>query len=155
MEYILELIGLVIAIGMFSIAFITLRHKFKVAEQDAHTKQLESLKRYTEWKSNIESDLATIKKETELIHTERQKNLTELWAAIKQLDKEHENDIKVVNEHIEILIKEIRQKNDSDHQELKTLLGVIRDSVTTLTSDLKNHKETHDAVVQVTKTRKQ
>lgn len=155
MEYVLQLIGLVIAIGMFSIAFITLRHKFKLAEQDAHTKQLESLKQYTEWKSKIESDLETIKKETELIRSESKKNQNELWGEIKQLNKEHAHDIKVVNEHIEILIKEIRQKNDQDHQELKKILEGIQSSVTTLTTDLKNHKETHDAVVQVTKNRRQ
>jgi hypothetical protein len=148
-----ESIGIALTVGGLAIAFISLKHKFKTAEQERHKAQLDEYVKHTEWKKQIEFDIETIKKETAEIRHEREKSLTEIWTAIKTAQAGHVHDMKEVNIHIADLIKEIRQKNEDDHCQLKEMLTSISDTMIELKTEFKSHKETHDMVKKPTRTR--
>jgi hypothetical protein len=152
-NYFIEIMGIVLTIGGLAIAYISLRHKFKTEEQSRHKSQIDELVAHNEWRKNIEFDIATIKKETAEIRHEREKQQTDIWQAIKAIQSGHDTDMKEVNSHIGELIKEIKQKNESDHCELKELLTSVNDAMIELKTDFRNHKETHDLVKKSTRTR--
>jgi len=141
-----EVIGVVLTIGGLAIAFISLKHKFKTEEQKRHKTQLDEYVEHSEWKKRIEFDIETIKKETAELRHEREKSLTEVWGAIKAMQNCHQKDMKEVNLHIGDLIKEIRNKNEEDHCQLKDLLTEMKETIIEIRSDFKNHVTTHDLV---------
>jgi hypothetical protein len=148
-----EIIGVVVAVGAVAISYLSLRHKFRSEERSAQKVQRDEYTAHLEWKLNMESEIESIKKETAEIKREREKNLTQIWGAVKGVEAQHNREMKEVNTHIGELIKEIRQKNEQDHCELKDLLLTMKDTIIELKTDFKNHKETHDLVKKPTRTR--
>lgn len=138
-EQFLEILTLIVAAGGLSIAFITLKHRFKKDEQERHQKQIDELLLHTTWKKNIEFDIEKIKFDTEEIRTSRQKNLSEIWKAIQSVREDHDNDIKEANRQFEDVLKEIRTKNE----ELIKMLTIINNTVIKLEAQFTDHKEEH------------
>lgn len=139
-DHFFEMLSLLIAAGAFSIAFITLKHRFKKDEQQRHKLQLDDLLSHTEWKKNIEFDIQKIKLETEEIRTTRSKNLSEIWEAIECVKKEHDKDMKDIGHQFGEMMKEIRLKNE----EIIKLVTEINNTVIKLTTQFQDHKDDHN-----------
>ena len=148
-----EIIGVVVAAGAVAISYISLKHKFRSEEQEAQKAQLDEYTNHLEWKKNMEYEIEAIKKETAEIKRERERNLTQIWGAVKGVEAQHSREMKEVNTHIGELIKEIRQKNEEDHCELKALLTSMSGTIIELKTAFNAHKETHDLIKKPTRTR--
>jgi hypothetical protein len=136
----LEAIGVLLTAGGLAIAFITLKHKFKKDEQERNQRITDDLLSHSAWKKTIEFEIEKLKCDSEEIKTTRQKNLSQIWQAIEDLQEEHAIDMKHANLQFQEVLKEIRIKNE----ELVKLLTVINNTVIEVKTQFTDHKESHN-----------
>jgi hypothetical protein len=136
----LEAIGVLITGGGLAIAFITLKHRFKKDEQERNQKITNDLLSHAEWKKTIEFEIEKLKCDSEEIKTTRQKNLSQIWQAIEDVQEEHSTDMKHANLQFQEVLREIRNKND----ELMKMLTAINNTVIEVKTQFIDHKESHN-----------
>lgn len=135
----LQLVGLIIAVGTFIIAIMALRHKFKTEEQLQSKEKIKEAENHAERMKKIEEEIASLNTQTEMLRNERAKIVKEIYDEIKGLRAKHDNDVSMVQNQIKEMIKEIREKNESDHKELKVLLDKINISLNTVCTRFADH----------------
>lgn len=134
-----QLVGLIIAVGTFIIAIMALRHKFKTEEQLQSKEKIKEAESHAERMKKIEEEIASLNAQTELLRNERAKIVREIYDEIKSLRSKHDNDVGMVQNQIKEMIKEIKDKNESDHKELKGILESINLSLNTVCTRFSDH----------------
>lgn len=133
--------GLIITAGSFVIAALALNHKFNQDEASTRKKAFEDHEAHAARMKGMETNIARLQKETEELRVERGRIVTEIYTEIKGLKSKHDQDIEVMHREIKELVAEIKTKNESDHNELKSILKVINDQLIIVCTQVKERTE--------------
>ncbi len=145
-----QIIVAIVAIGSFVIATITLKHKFKTQEQQQSKENIREAESHAERMKKIEEEIVSLKKETEVIKKEREQIVKSIYDEIKTLRSKHESDVSMVQAQIKEMIREIKEKNEADHKELKSILEKINLSLNTVCTRFSDHVVNHEVPEKTT-----
>lgn len=139
----IQLISLIITAGAFMLGIVSLRHKWKREELQRQSVAMKEHGLHAEQMKNIEFKITSLENETEKIKKDREMVEADIYTEIKELKCRHETDIVNINKQIESLIREIRDKNEADHNELKKMLITMGDKLTKVCTQYEDHEKNH------------
>jgi len=143
-NFLLDAIGLIVAIVVGVGSIIALRHRFKMDEQTKQTESLKLLEKHTEWMKNIEFSIKNLEKETQQIIKDRVSIVEKIYSEITSMKKAHEHDVDVINKQIEKLIDNFADKHEKSHKELKTMLHNLDLKVERVCTQFEDHEKKHE-----------
>lgn len=143
-----EIFGLMLTAGGLVVAIMTLHHSLKARRQKSQKELIADYERHEARMKSIENDTANVRRETQVIQrevenlrNERTTIVAQLTTQISDLRRLHDDDIDTVHVEIKELVAEVRNQNESDHKELKTILSVMNERLITICTQFADHKE--------------